>query len=433
MNFLPGSLPLLLTVGLSVCLFTLISTNFGLSILIFSMLLSPEMEAGNLPQRAVTVRVEDILIGVVFFTWLAKMAILKEIGLFRRSNLNRALFAYIVLIIIPTLLAWQAGELEGKGAHFYLLKYIEYFIVFFMFFNNITSKRQIQKFLIFFLITGCCVSLFALSRVGKVPRLGAPFEGEFPEPGSLGGYLLIQIAVLLGLLMHSNWPRHRLALHGLLLLAVLTLVLSTSRGALLAFLPLYSVAIWLTPKRRLQLVVSLLIVCILGYPFIPPRVLAFIREAFSAGEGGKVYRVGVGALEVGPSGAARVEAWKNVLQLWQKRPILGYGVTGVGIVDSQFVRVLGETGMIGFLAFVWLLFLVFQAGFQAYRSEDSLTKGLGMGLILANTGLIVQGFTANSFIIVRIMEPFWFLVAVTLGMTQLSQEEVLKEQKAKVA
>ena len=414
--------PFLIILVLGACLATLVSTNFGLSILIFSMLLSPELEVSQVPQRAVTIRLEDFLVGAVFFTWLARMAILKGVGLFRRSMLNRPLSTYTAILLFSTLFAFQQGGLKGKGAQFFLLKYVEYYVVFFMFFNNVTSKKQVQRFLIFFLITGLCVCFCALNLYGKHERLTAPFEGKAAEPGSLGGYLLIQIAVLLGFLLHSDWPKHRLVLLGLLILMIVTLVLSTSRGALFAFAPLYLAATCLSPRKRVTLMVVFLCVVFLGYQFVPPRILQFILEAFSASQGGKVYTIGSQKVEIGASGAARVETWKFVLSMWREKPIFGYGITGVGIVDSQFVRTLGEVGLVGFSVFIWLLVLIFKAGFRAYRSGDPLTRSLGVGVILATTGLVVQGISANTFIIVRIMEPFWFLVALTLGMTRLSEE-----------
>ena len=423
---------LVLIVGLTICLATLVNTNFGLSVLVFSMLLSPEIEVAQLAERAVTIRVEDFLIGIVFFTWLAKMALLKEVGLLRHSILNRAILLYITICVFSTLFARQLGKLRGGyGPYFFVLKYIEYFVVYFMFFNNATSKEQIQRFLTFFLFTGLCVFVFALvqGQSGLYGRLGAPFEGDRPEPGSLGGYLLVQIGAMLGLLLHSDWPRHRVVLFGLLALAIVTLILSTSRGALLALGPLYLMTLFVSPKRRALLIIALVAGLFLGYMFIPPRIFLFIRQAFSTEGGGAAYTVGGHEVELGPSGVARLDAWRHVTSMWTKRPILGYGVCGVGIVDSQYVRTLGEVGVVGITVFVWLLFLIFKVGFAAYRSQDPLTKGLGAGLIIVHTGLLFQGMSANSYIIVRIMEPFWFLVAVTLGMTRLGEEASEKKEE----
>ena len=419
--------PLLVIISLVICMATLVNTDFGLSILVFSMLLSPEVEAAHLPSRAVTIRIEDFLIIIVFFTWLAKMAIFKT-GLIRRSLLNQAVLLYVVSVTFSTLLAWQQGRLNGYGSYFYLLKYIEYFVVFFMFFNNVRSKEQVQRFLVYFLITGLCVCIYVLSTIGKYARLGAPFEGDQPEPGSLGGYLLVLMSVLFGLLLYSDWPRHRLIPVGLLILAIVTLIFSTSRGALIAFIPLYLAAVYLSPRRRVLLVGVFLCALLFGYYFVPPHVIQWTLQAFQASAGGKAYSVGGRHVELGPSAVARVESVQYVFYLWKQKPIFGYGALGVGIVDSQLVRILGETGVIGLSIFVYLLILIFKGAFKTFESTDPFIKGLGMALVLTNTALIAQSTSANSYIIVRIMEPFWFLVAITLGMSQLEEEALEKKE-----
>jgi hypothetical protein len=46
--------------------------------------------------------------------------------------------------------------------------------------------------------------------------------------------------------------------------------------------------------------------------------------------------------------------------------------------------------------------------------------GVSLGFLAGFIGLLVHGFAANTFIIVRIMEPFWFLTAVVVSMPYLS-------------
>jgi len=344
---------LLIIAVLAVCLITLVNTNFGLSILIFSMLLSPELEIFRVPQRAVAVRIDDFLVGAVFFTWIAKMAFFKEVALFHHTNLNRPIILYITTCLISTLIGLQTGSVTGLGVWFYILKYFEYFLIFFLFVNNIQTKEQVQKFLIYFLITGVIVSLFALSLYGKIPRLTAPFEGDEPEPASLGGYLLVLIAVVIGLLSQADWPKQRFMMWILLILFVVTLVLSLSRGSLSGFVPLYLVAIILA-KRRLHLIFAAIIGYIFYLLLVPQRVVEFAKEAFT----GKVYRFAGHEFEFGPTAVVRFEQWETILKGWTKAPILGKGVTGVGLADSQYIRILGETGIVGSIFFIWILVML---------------------------------------------------------------------------
>ena len=44
--------------------------------------------------------------------------------------------------------------------------------------------------------------------------------------------------------------------------------------------------------------------------------------------------------------------------------------------------------------------------------DDPFFKALSLGMLGALAGLIGHGISANSFIIVRVMEPFWFLMGL---------------------
>jgi hypothetical protein len=57
-------------------------------------------------------------------------------------------------------------------------------------------------------------------------------------------------------------------------------------------------------------------------------------------------------------------------------------------------------------------------------------QGLGMGFVAGFVGLIVHSLGANTFIIVRIMEPFWFFAGIMVVMPAM--EEQPAEQPAAV-
>jgi len=66
--------------------------------------------------------------------------------------------------------------------------------------------------------------------------------------------------------------------------------------------------------------------------------------------------------------------------------------------------------------------------------KDEFSRGLAMGFLAAFVGLIVMGFGANIFVIVRIAEPFWFLAACVMVLPQLrdAQEVQPIEEPQKV-
>jgi hypothetical protein len=47
-----------------------------------------------------------------------------------------------------------------------------------------------------------------------------------------------------------------------------------------------------------------------------------------------------------------------------------------------------------------------------------------VGLIAGLVGLLVHAIGANTFIIVRIMEPFWFLTGIVIALSQINDESI---------
>src|SRR5206468_4088338 len=88
---------------------------------------------------------EDILLLVVALSWFAKTAVNKELGLTLKTPLNRPIFAYLATTALATLDGYATGTVQGLGGFFYVLKYVEYFIVYFMVVNNLGDRPQVWR------------------------------------------------------------------------------------------------------------------------------------------------------------------------------------------------------------------------------------------------------------------------------------------------
>lgn len=179
-----------IALGLGVCITTFLKPELGLYILVFSMLLSPEFEVAQIPRRAVAIRIEDVLLIVIFFTYIARLAINKELGVLRLTHLNRLILGYTIISILFTARGIIAGEIIPIRSFFFLLKYIEYFFLYFMVSNMVRDKGQIKGLIIAMLITCAIVCAINYPRVFRSERTTTPFEGPSGEPATLGGYLL---------------------------------------------------------------------------------------------------------------------------------------------------------------------------------------------------------------------------------------------------
>jgi len=113
--------------------------------------------------------------------------------------------------------------------------------------------------------------------------------------------------------------------------------------------------------------------------------------------------------------------WPRAIKAFAKNPLLGTGYSSLGLAtDNDYLRVLGETGLLGFLSFALIIFHLFKSGLKSLAVKKNLLVAGFLGLIL--------GFLANaSFIDVFEASKdayfFWLLMGVMYQVVSLKQKE----------
>jgi O-antigen ligase len=397
--------------------------DFGLYVVIFSMLLSPEFTAGGgglAEGRTIIVRSEDFVLIVIGLAWLAKTAVNKELGLVAKTPLNRPILAYIVANVAATLIGYLAGTVGSAAGFFYVLKYVEYFVVYYMVVNNVQDRDHARRLVIAAFLTAAIVSVVGIAQIPSGERVSAPFEGDIGEPNTFGGYLLLMMAIAGGVALETYRFRVRAASLGLLGLMALPFTFTLSRASYLGVVPALLVLAWRTRRRRLM--VGLVLLLAVGSPLLaltlPSAVTQRVLYTFEPEQGQATVRVGRVGLD--PSTSARLISFRGAIEGWLRRPLFGYGVTGFGFMDAQYARVLVETGVVGLATFGWLVWTILRASDSAARTlREPEDRGLALGFLAGTIGLLAHAIGSNTFIIVRIMEPFWFFAGVVLMLPQL--------------
>jgi len=405
-----------------------LSAEVALYMLLISMLLSPEFIVGGLggggtaAGRGATLRFDDILLVIVGFSWFLKTAIRKELGLFLRTPLNRPIAYYFLFCIIATLLGFIMGRVNGLTGFFFVLKYFEYFIVYFMVVNQLKDRKQIERFVMVMLVVCLVVCLVSIAQIPGGGRVSAPFEGEVGEPNTLGGYLVLMLSITLGLLLTYGAKRQKGLFAALAFLIVISLAATLSRSSWLALVPMLITLIYFS-RRKLVIVVSLIAVIVIS-PLVLPHAVKE-RALFTFTQPRERGQIEIGGARIDTSTSARLNSWKIILTKdFITHPVLGYGITGYSFLDAQYPRVLVETGIFGFISFMWLLVAVFKNALYTYRNTSNpLFSGLSLGYLAGFIAMLVHAIGANTFIIVRIMEPFWFLTAIIIMIPEIEAEE----------
>jgi O-antigen ligase len=416
--------------ALAVFTVSFLNSEWALYILIFSMLLSPELGAGTTAGgtlgRGVTLRLDDFLLVVIGFSWFAKNAIHKELGLLLKTPLNRSIFFYIAACALSTCFGILAGRIDPKTGFFFVLKYFEYIIVFFMMVNHVENMEQVKRFVFCLFLTCLIVSLVGTMQIPGGGRVSAPFEGEVGEPNTFGGYLLFLGFVAAGILSKIKNLKYKQLLVCLILVIIPPFLFTQSRASYLAAVIALFVLGYMMERRFI--IIGLLLASLFLSPFLLPNAVKE-RMMYTFKQQAQIGQISVGELRIDTSTSARLNSWKDAFTGWTKQPILGYGVTGFAFIDAQFPRVLVESGVIGLAAFCYMLLSIFKMALSSLQGvKRRYSKGLVIGFIAGFIGLLVHAIGSNTFIIVRIMEPFWFFTGIVYVLPALEEAETSQRE-----
>jgi O-antigen ligase len=241
-----------------------------------------------------------------------------------------------------------------------------------------------------------------------------------------GGLLLLLLVPLLGIAVRER-QRWRLVAALAVLLAVLGVVLSLSRGATLALIVAVGIvlAAW-SSSRRASAAILVALVALTAFnagPILRSRQVQVVGERLSS-------------VSTASSNNTRPLLWKNSIQIMERHPegvgALGFvteaerrGLTERGLplehAHNSYLNIGVELGLFGLLAFLALLGQVLVQLWREFRLADPRTQALAAGLGAALTGYALQSLTVSLYAVQLIQAVFFILVGASLALPRLRQ------------
>lgn len=381
-----------------------IDVRFVLFPLVAAMLLSPEVSVGAAGPRALTLRLEDFLLPLILLGLLGRRVVRPTATLDFRTLAIPIGFAAFARIL-SSFLAAKDGLVVPLVSALYVIKTLEYFVVFYVACNGPLSLRDSNRLLVAVVLTALVTAGVASLDIATGQRLSAPFEGDKAEPNTLGGYLTLMLALVGGYVL--SFPSRGVKLAGMVCIGVLsvTLLFTLSRASYLAAIAVVATLglVQRSPGVVVFVPAAVVLLVVFGPESFHDRILSTIRTVETPfGE----------RLLLEQSAASKLGVWVWFRAALETRPFFGWGMTGVGLIDAEYPRMFAEGGLLGLAAFLVLQVALFRLGASGLRSQDPGTRALATGFLAGLVGLLVHGLGANTFLIVRIMEPFWLLAGL---------------------
>lgn len=122
--------------------------------------------------------------------------------------------------------------------------------------------------------------------------------------------------------------------------------------------------------------------------------------------------------------------WPRAIKAFRKNPLLGTGPSSITeATDNDFLRWLGEFGLLGTLSFMCIIFSIVKAIWIKFKETKPPTSYLFLGLIFSIFGLLINATYIDVFEASKVAYIFWLTCGLFVGLSQLKGKIVITNEK----
>ena len=375
---------------------------------------------------AVTLLSDGVLLGAAVILLIETKA---KGWAFRATPLDLPIAAFILVALISAVLNGESAKIWVLGMRAYLEFAVLYFIAAAAPLTEGDRRQLIQGLLLMGVLmafVGVAQHFLRIATpaawteaISAAQGITTRVPGTMGNPNTYAGYLVLLVALFAAVASERVplWLR-TMAIAGLLLGLGATLF-TYSREALLA-LAAAGVVIGLVGDRRLLVaVVGLGLLAMLA----DPKVVQHLAFGFSSTYSqvslsyGRLYFwlksfpliashlwFGVGP---GLFGGSVAFDFHSLVEL-------RYGLESMSTVDSQWIQLAAETGILGVLAILWLLVGMIKMAVTVFRREtDPLWRALALGSAAGTVGFMIQAVFAGLLEVHQVVLVLWLVAGLT--------------------
>ena len=384
--------------------------------------------------------------------------------LIRDKNFDKDFFKQPITLSIIIYIFWQVITTFTSTIPIVSIKHIImqiWFIVPFFFLMSLIVKnlKNVKKFLWLYIIPLTVVIIIIMVQhymfgftLASSAFIQKPF---FYDHTSYGATLAMFIPVLIFFCVNREEKKYiRMVSFSLLTLFIVALIFSYTRAAWVSLAA--SLALFFMMKFRLnyRIFIVVSIVAMIGF-FI------FQKDIFMQLSGNKQdssdnlmnHVASITNVSTDASNLERINRWNCAIRMYEEKPFFGWGPGTYqfeyapfqnfyektyastnngdeGNAHSDYLGALAETGLIGMLSYIFIVFSVIITAIKTYNKVNS--KSLKLLLITLNCSLFtyfVHGFLNNFLDKDKIAVAFWAFIAVITVINLYHSNDYFKDNK----
>jgi len=411
--------------------------------LLIIVIIYPKFPLIGVTGSFVSVRLEDILIATVFGFWTIKKITQKRFPL---APIHKSLLIYLGIAASATIagiLLTKTVMLQTGVLHW--ARRVEYMGLFWVAYDSLKEKLQINSILKTLLVISLAVSIFGLGQqflkfpvisttnsefskglaldLGPGARINSTFAGHY----DLAAFCVLPLMICLGLFFGQSKNKVIYLLVGGAIYWVM--LLSASR---VTFVATYVVAcLYLVILKKRKWIVSLGILAILSILVSPQLAgryrqllinylsVAPVIQTVHAQTSMPVDKQTPTALEnvrqEDRSLNIRLEAsWPKALRAVEKNPLFGTGLSSIGLaIDNDYLRLLGETGILGTVAFLLIFIRIYKSSLKVLKQNQQQSETIfSISILLFVLSLLMNAVFIDIFEASKIAIVLWILLGL---------------------
>jgi len=321
-----------------------------------------------------------------------------------KTPLNKPILALMILCGIS--FSFSVYKYTSFWAMMLLMNYI---IIFYLVIHTIRTQTQLIKLVYILIGIGIFLTIFGLfKKIGLNPfpwwhypeiksemyRLSATFGNA----NHLAGYMEMTLLLILGLLLSGFRGINRAVLAGSILLFMVAVTLSLSRGAWVSALAGLLFMISISFSKHFSQKKWLFIPLIIGLLVVGLVVLSYTPT---------VKRVGaITEFEQATNFQSRIYAWRGIINMIKDYPFFGTGPGTFAIIFTQYqppglpmryfyahndyLHLAAEMGLPAAGVIIWFILMFYRAGIKTLTRGDELNRNIAFGAMAGITAMLVH-------------------------------------------
>ena len=414
--------------------------------------LYPKFPSIRIPGIYVSIRLEDFLI--LFTLLVFALPILSNIKQILKEKLSVAIILFLTIGLVSTLSGiFVTQTVVPTISLLHLFRRVEYLSLFFIgltyikmnsdknFFEYVIKILVLVNFFIFLYGMGQRFLHFPViitqnEEYSKGIALqwvpGSHINSTFAGHYDLASYLVLTTPILITSFFVFKDRLSKTILASTIGFNFWLFSSAVSRISIVSFLVATAVSLFLLKKYKEIIVIFT--ISVLAFGFSPDlrarygRIIEVVREkitsvitVYAEGEEKEVFE------DRSTSIRLAVE-WPRALRAFYKQPLIGTGYSSITLAtDNEYLRALGETGILGLLSFV-LIFVNLFLIFKKYHFDNNPESVFVAGFIGSTIGILITAIFIDIFEASKFATMYWLFAGLVIGTILINKNKNNNEQ-----